>query len=380
VVRKVEQEEELARRTEEVKNRFPLFDLRDESVRKFLDARLDGVIPPLLFIGPEGSGKEHAAIDLARRLCCSMAQKCSLGGVMCESCRQAVAFEHPGIHVVYPTPTQGGGEKPGDDEADMAKVLAAKRADIFDTHRFSKKVSIRIARARAIIRRANTKPFGSTRNVFVVAQADLMREEAQNALLKLVEEPPEHCALVFVTETPDSILYTVRSRCQRVRFPPMRAETIELLLTQYYGARQGAARRVAELSQGNIRRAREMLEEQDDETRAQAYEILARLHEATESWAIQNALLLTRGRSRDNVARFLHEFASAYRDVMAGDEALFINSDRATTLAAQVGKWDQKKLPGVLDRIIATRDGILRRNLNMDAALVSLFLDIKQLG
>jgi DNA polymerase-3 subunit delta' len=370
----------LARKAEDVKGRFPHFDLRDEGVRKFLDACLEGVIPPLLFIGPEGCGKEHTAIDFARRLCCSGKQPCLLDGDLCESCRQAIAFEHQGLHVVYPTPTQGGGEKPGDDEPDIAKVLAVKRADLFDSHRFSKKVSIRIARARAIIRRANTKPFGSTYNVFIVAQADAMREEAQNALLKLVEEPPAHCSIIFTTETPDSILYTIRSRCQRVRFPPLGMDTIESLLCGYYGTQRAVARKVAGLSQGNIRRARELLDEQDDEAREQAYVVLTKLNEASESWIIQNALLLTRGRSRDNVARFLHELASAYRDVMAGDKALFINRDRAKTLAAQVDRWDQKKLPVVLDRIIATRDGILRRNLNMDAALVSLFLDIKQMG
>ena len=207
-----------------------------------------------------------------------------------------------------------------------------------------------------------------------------MREEAQNALLKLVEEPPEHCSIIFITETPDAILYTIRSRCQRVRFPPLGEEMVEALLTEYYGAPRAAAQKVAELSQGNILRGRELLDEQDDEARERAYEVLAKLSKASESWIIQNALSLTRGRSRDNVARFLHEFASAYRDVMAGDPALFINRDRAKTLTTQVGKWDQKKLPVVLDRIIATRDGIVRRNLNMDAALVSLFLDIKQLG
>jgi hypothetical protein len=155
---------------------------------------------------------------------------------------------------------------------------------------------------------------------------------------------------------------------------------IESLLTEYYGAPRAAAQKVAGFSQGNIRRARELLDEHDDETREQAYEVLTKLNEASESWIIQNAMALTRGRSRDNVARFLHEFAAAYRDVMAGDETLFVNRDRARTLSAQVDKWDQKKLPVVLDRIIATRDGIVRRNLNMDAALVSLFLDIKQLG
>jgi len=364
----------------ELEDGFPRFDLRDDGVRAFLDACQGDVIPPLLFIGPEGSGKEHTAVDFARRICCTAETTCSLDGDLCDSCQQAIAFENPGIYLVYPTPTQGSGEKPGDDEPDVSKILEVKRTDLFETHRFTKKVSIRIARARAIIQRANTKPFGSTHNVFVIAQADLMREEAQNALLKLVEEPPPHCAVIFVTENPDSVLHTIRSRCQRVRFSPLKPQVVETVLKSHYGVPAATARKIAELSQGNIQRARELIDEEDDEAREQAFEILSKLREAPVSWIIQNALLLTRGRSRDNVARFLHEFASVYRDVMAGDKTLFINRDKAQALAAQTTQWERKNLPMVIERIFGTRDEVLRRNLNMDAALVNLFLDIKRLG
>ena len=190
------------------KIQYPQTDLRSESVRSFLDAYLIGSAnPPLLFVGPEGSGKELAAVEFARALCCTSDKTCELGSALCPSCEKAVAFEHPGIHLVHPTPTQGSGEKPGDDETDIGKILEAKREDFFAAYTFPKKVSIRIARARAIIQRANTKPFGSSRNVFVIAKADTIREEAQNALLKLLEEPPSHCVMVFVTENPDAILY-----------------------------------------------------------------------------------------------------------------------------------------------------------------------------
>jgi DNA polymerase-3 subunit delta' len=370
----------LAKRDEKATRRFPCIDLLDESIHTFLNAYLREIVPPLLFIGPEGAGKEYAAIDFARRICCTQPRTCSLDGGLCESCRSAIEFEHPGIHVVYPTPTQGAGEKPGDDELDIAKILDVKRADLFDTHHFSKKASIRIARARGIIQRASTKPFGSTHNIFVIARADTMREQAQNALLKLVEEPPTHCVLIFVTETPDSILYTIRSRCQRVRFSPLSSQAIESVLTGYYGAEPNVARKVAALSQGSVQRARGLIDEQDEEGRELAYEILEKLGEAPQSWVIQSALSITRGRSRDNVARFLHEFAAAYRDVMAGDEALFMNRDQAKTLMRQAAVWDRKQLPTILDKIIRTRDDILWRNLNMDAALVSLLLDIRQSG
>lgn len=367
-------------RSEKAMRGFPRVDLKCDNVRTFLEACVRDSIPPLLFIGREGVGKEHTAVDFARLICCTAKPKCELNGVLCESCQKAVKLEHPGIHFVYPTPSKGGAEKPEDDAPDIGKILDVKRHDFFETYGFAKKVSIRIARARAIIRRANTKPFGSAYDVFVIVRADLMREEAQNALLKLVEEPPEHCVLICLTENPGSILHTVRSRCQKVRFPPLGPPLVESLLTQYYGAPPADARRAAELSRGSIRRAREVVAESDEEERESAHEILSKLRDAPKSWVIQSALTVTRGRSRNYVARFLHEFALAYRDVMAGDESMFVNPDRSKTLTAQAAKWDRKRLPLVLDRIIETHDEILRRNLNMDAALVDLFLDIKRLG
>jgi hypothetical protein len=356
---------------------FPRVDL-GHGVRAFLDACLRDRVPPLLFVGPEGVGKLHAAIDFARRVCCERSPRCELGGDLCESCAQAIALEHPGIHLVFPTPTQGGGEKPGDDEADIGKVLDEKRLDFFAAHKFPKKSSIRVARARAIVQRANTRPFGSTHNVFIINDAHEMREEAQNALLKVIEEPPEQSVLILVTHSPDSILYTIRSRCQRLRFLPPRPEVIETLLVEYYDVPAKNAKRAAELAQGNIRRAFELTGGQDDAERALAYEVFSKLHDAPESWVIDAAMSAAKGSSRDGVARFLHELAFAYRDAMAADPGLFINRDHSKVLSQQSSRWKRADLPAIIGRIIDTRDGIVRRNLNTEAALVDLFLGIRR--
>ena len=360
---------------------FPTVDLGQRQTYAFLESCLRERVPALLFTGPEGSGKERAAVDFARTVCCERHPKCRLDdSEPCEGCRQAMALEHPGIHMIYPTPTQGGGEKEGDDESDMAKVLEEKRRDFFSPYVFAKKASIRIARARAVIRRANTKPFGSTHNVFIFVDAHTMREEAQNSLLKLVEEPPERAVLIFITPNPDTILYTIRSRCQRVRFGPLEEPVVASVLTDYYGFDAAVASAAAALSRGDIRRAKEIAAEHDDGERKIVYDILLRINDAPDSWVVESALGVSRATNRDGAARFLDELAAAYRDIMTGDESLFINRDQARLLEAQSKRWDQKALPRVLDRIIGTRNGILRRNLNIDAALVDLFLDIKHSG
>jgi DNA polymerase-3 subunit delta' len=359
---------------------FPRIDLGHAQVSAFLESCLRGRVPALLFTGPEGSGKEYTAIDFARRLCCKRDPKCAIDGDHCDSCKTALLLEHSGIHLVYPTPTQGTGEKEGDDEGDIGKILEEKREDIFAVPRFTKKVSIRIARARAVIRRANSKPFGSPYNVFIIVDAHTMREEAQNALLKLVEEPPAESVLILITPNPDTILATIRSRCQRVRFSPLEEGVVERILIEHYGVSRDAAGVAAALSRGDILRARELAADFDDEGRQWVFGLIAKVPAAPESWVVGQAVTIARRTNRDSAARFLDDLAVAYRDVMTGDPALFVNRDKAKIVEAQVPRWNRKNLPRILDRIVGARDGVLRRNLNIEAALVDLFLDIKRLG
>lgn len=358
----------------------PRIDLQQHGATQFLDGCMRDYVPALLFTGPDGVGKELTAVDFARRLTCTRDVPCSLADELCESCRMALRFEHPSITLVYPTPTQGGGEKEGDDEVDIGKILEEKRKDIFNVFRFSKKASIRIARSRAIIQRASSKPFGGGRNIFIIVDAHTMREEAQNALLKLIEEPPERCVLILIAPSPDAILYTIRSRCQRVRFGPLKPDVIEKVLTEHYGVKEAASRKAASLARGSMRRALEIAAQHDDDEREAAYDVLDRIPTAPRSWLVHHALTLSRSGNRDGLARFLHELAVACRDVMAGDEALHINKDRSSFFDAQRDKWNSRRLPQVIGRILETRDGILRRNLNTDAALVDLFLEIRRIG
>ena len=356
----------------------PALDLGHRRVERFLASIRRGKVPSLLFTGPAGSGKEYTAIDFARRVCCREPSPCDLdSGEVCESCRQASLLEHPGIHYIYPTPTQGAGEPDDGDVTDTSKVLDEKRRDIFAQYRFSKKASIRIARARAVIRRANTKPFGSPYNVFVFIDAHAMREEAQNALLKVVEEPPPHGVLIFVTHNPESILYTIRSRCQHVRFTPLATAAVTRVLVDYYGVDAKTAGRSAKLSQGDIQRARALVESSDDTERSTATAFVVGLADASESWVIAQALMAGRVSNRDAVARYLHELTVAFRDVMVADPALFVNTEDSAALKKLAAKWDRKQLPKMIDRVARARYEILVRNMNIDAALVDLFLDLR---
>lgn len=359
---------------------LPLFDLGQNHARQFLDSCLEQGVPPLLFTGPEGTGKQYTAVDFARRICCPEKPPCGPDGVLCAGCRSALRLEHPDIHLIYPTPAQGKAETEDDDLSDAAKILEEKRRDIFAAVVFSKKVSIRVAQTRAIIKRAHTKPFGGSHSVFIVVDAHAMREEAQNSLLKLIEEPPPHCVLILITPNSDAILYTIRSRCQQVRFASLKPAVIETVLTGYYGVPAAAARQAAVLARGSVIQARQLAAEHDDSAHQAAAELAQAMKRTSESRLIKHALDMARGGGRDRIALFLHELELIFRDIMAADEALYFNAADKVAITTLAAEWDRKRIPGILDAIHGARDDILRRNLNIDATLAHLFLAIKRAG
>jgi DNA polymerase-3 subunit delta' len=336
-------------------------------------------VPALLFTGPEGTGREYTAIEFARSLCCERDTACDLASDdVCPSCLQMSLLEHPGLHLIYPTPTQGSGEGDDGDVTDIAKILDEKRQDIFAKYRFSKKASVRVARARATIQQAAGKPFESPYDIFIFNDAHAMREEAQNALLKLVEEPAPHVVVIFITSNPEGILYTIRSRCQRIRFLPLSTAVIENILTGYYDADAKTAHRAAAMAQGSIVRAREMVESFDDNERDAAAAFVAGLSKEGEAWAIGQALVMGRGANREGVARFLDEVSLVFRDIMTGDPELYVNRDIAESLEKLSERWPQGRLPGVIDRIARARGDILLGNAAIDAALAECFLDVRR--
>ncbi len=78
-----------------------------------------------------------------------------------------------------------------------------------------------------VIRAASYRPFEGGRRVFVLEAAEAMRDESQNALLKTLEEPPGFVHLILISSEPATLLETVASRCQPVRFVPLAVEAVE---------------------------------------------------------------------------------------------------------------------------------------------------------
>ncbi|HEU5104596.1 MAG TPA: hypothetical protein VFU11_02020 [Solirubrobacterales bacterium] len=119
-----------------------------------------------------------------------------------------------------------------------------------------------------VIRAAAYRPFEGGKRVFVVQDAEAMRDESQNALLKTLEEPPEFVHLILLSSDQEGLLETVASRCQAIEFAPLPAEVLEAELAGEGDPDEVAA--AARLAAGDLERARLLLSGRGRELRAEA--------------------------------------------------------------------------------------------------------------
>jgi len=185
----------------------------------------DTLPPALLFAGPAGVGKRSTALALAQALnCLDPAAAGALerdGCGQCGACRRIPEGLHPDVLVIEP------GESG----------------------------SIKIDQIREAIDRANYRPFEGRRRVVVIDDADALVPAAQHALLKILEEPPSTSVFVLVTDVPDSLLATVRSRCSRLRFGRLTPAEVASVLVRDHGIEAREAEVTAAGADGSLGRA-----------------------------------------------------------------------------------------------------------------------------
>ncbi len=187
----------------------------------------------LLFAGIDGVGKKQFALELAKSFVCLNLQNGEACGE-CAACRRADDFNFP---------------KPDDRDAHK-EVVFSKFPDIGLVIPYNK--NILVDAIRNLEKEANFRPYEAKARFFIIDDADKMNDAASNALLKTLEEPAPTTYLFLITSRPDSLLQTIRSRCQMIRFAPIEANRIKEKIVATEKFSPVDAELVARLSAGSI--------------------------------------------------------------------------------------------------------------------------------
>ena len=169
-----------------------------------------------LMIGIPGIGKKLIAYKYAKAILCLEENQ------ICDTCKSCMEFDtnnHPDFLYVEPDGN-----------------------------------SIKIEQIRELQKRIQEKPIISSKKVYIIDNADLMTKEAQNCLLKTLEEPPEFAIIILIGTNENAFLTTIKSRCMILHFNSIRDEEIRKYLEQNYGM-ESVSKNILDIAQGSIGKA-----------------------------------------------------------------------------------------------------------------------------
>lgn len=189
------------------------------------------ILHSYLFLGPEGVGKRRFAEEFAKMILCTSKEDC------CQKCKSCIQFEsknHP----------------------DFLEIL-------------SENGSIKIEKIRDLQTKILEKPIISDHKVYIIDDAETMTKEAQNCLLKTLEEPPKYVTIILVVSNESKLLTTIKSRCSKILFHRIEDHLLENFLKEKYGYKDSAKHWI-QASGGSIQKAihiqerREIYEQLDE--------------------------------------------------------------------------------------------------------------------
>ena len=342
---------------------------QEEAKRLLTAALAEGAAHAYLFHGPAGVGKRRAALAFASEL---------LGGDA-----RVERRTHPDLYVLEPLGEQ-----------------------------------IRIDAVREMRRDLHMRPFEAERRVYLVFGAHLLNDEAADALLKDLEEPPEYAVIVLVADEVGPLPETIRSRCQPVPFRRLSERAVrEAVQARAPELSEDQATSIARVAGGRLDRAERLLDPAAAKRRVELLEVAravyadaefdpgaaaerllegakARAAEAKEreEAAIEGLDLPTReaeqrvrraarGAEREELLAAIEELAAWYRDLVAaaaGAESALVHADRAAELLED-GSLERLEAAGRAAELVReTWRNFEELQLSASLALEALFVELRR--
>ncbi len=292
-----------------------------------------------LFSGEEGIGKKMTALALAAAVNCPAAD--GNGGCgQCPACRKTASHSHPDLHLM---------EADGD-EIKIDQIRGAQ-ADLA------------------------LKPFEGAKKVLIVDGAEAMNAASSNAFLKTLEEPPGDALIVLISSMPRSLLQTIRSRCQEIRFHPLPRRTLAQVLARKRGLSERDASFLAALARGSLGRGLAMDGEREKAERNEILAFWARVEAMSSGEALTQAEVISK--DRDRLDRLLDIGVEWLRDAViyrtTGDENLLVHEHSRDMLRQWADRFSLQRMLGDME-LMSMSKSLLDRRVNAQLVSENLFL------
>lgn len=321
-------------------------------------ARSERMPNSLLFAGTEGVGKREFALEIARALVCS--QPGEEGACdSCMACMRLSKFEFPF----------------SDKKEDHEKIFFTEHPDVGVILPHNR--NILVAAIRELEREAFFRPYEAKARVFIIDDADKMNDAASNALLKTLEEPASSTYLFLISSRPDSMLQTIHSRCQVIRFAGVDCAEIEqhILKGQKFSPNDAAL--ISRLCAGSVGRALSFDIEKFYARREMMLGVLkSAITNSDRSNLLQTAEAINDAKNKDSFEESLELLQALARDIwilsVGGDTSDIVNSDLSERLKALAAQTTPTRLARWIAEIELLRESLLV-NVNKKVAASALF-------
>lgn len=297
-----------------------------------------------IFNGEKGAGKKMLSDIFAETLQCQ--QKGTEPCGKCKSCLQAQSNNHP----------------------DIVHVTHEKASISVD--------DIRIQVNNDIV----VKPYSSSYKIYIVPEADKMTEQAQNALLKTIEEPPAYGIIVLLTENSEKLLPTILSRCVMLNLKPIQPDLIRNYLMEVRQAPEYMAELSADFSQGNVGKAIKYAFSEDFiEMKDEVLHLLRHIDEMQIYEVIDAMKTMTKYKLE--ISDYMDLMLLWYRDVLmfkvTNNPNVLLYADEVKYISKQSMNKDYEGI----ENIIAALDKAkvrLAANVNFDTVMELMLLTLKE--
>lgn len=236
--------------------------------------------------------------------------------------------------------------------------------------------SIKIAQIRKLQSDILVKPYKSYK-IYVIDEAQKMTVEAQNALLKTLEEPPKYAIIILITDNKESLLDTIKSRCEIIKFTPIPMQEVASYLTMN-GIDSKRASLLANFSRGSMKKAIELSESEEfNLMREEVQKYVERFLNGNliEIMDIQSSI----EKYKDQITNVLDLLINYFRDIMMVkenvDNSMIINLDRLIFVKNMSNKTTYSQLSKIIDIIEETKNK-LRSNCNFNISIQVMTLNI----